>query len=378
MRRFLFCWLALTAAVVAGLSLASLHANMVQMPFTTGGGGQSIASVAPATGSFSSTAAAGSLIAAVGVTMSPATPVFSGTVALQPALTTDAGCTGATVTPTTNFQLSSTTLPSNLQTGSSAPLAAGTYCVHLVATQAGATGSPFTQVVALTSAGPLALSAHGVGAVGGATASTTATMTLAGVAAGDRHIVFWVYCTSNCDTGSGTPVAASSVAGTLGSTCAEVPAVRLAFINSSAGGYAVIGGAVCGATTSAGSDTFTVTFASAVQYGHVWAVGYSGATVGEDTACRITTSSAGAAQTTWSATTTGNLTAAPEAIVSILVNGDAAGVPTASTGTLLDYTAPNTGQTTLHRIGGPAGSPATLNGTWAAASYWGQVMLCLH
>jgi hypothetical protein len=39
MRRFLFCWLALTAAVVAGLSLASLHANMVQMPFTTGGGG---------------------------------------------------------------------------------------------------------------------------------------------------------------------------------------------------------------------------------------------------------------------------------------------------------------------------------------------------
>jgi hypothetical protein len=38
MRRFLLCWLALTAAVVAGLSLAS-RANMVQMPFSAGGGG---------------------------------------------------------------------------------------------------------------------------------------------------------------------------------------------------------------------------------------------------------------------------------------------------------------------------------------------------
>jgi hypothetical protein len=38
MRRFLLCWLALTAAVVAVLSLPSTRANMVQMPFTAGGG----------------------------------------------------------------------------------------------------------------------------------------------------------------------------------------------------------------------------------------------------------------------------------------------------------------------------------------------------
>jgi hypothetical protein len=38
MRRFLLCWLALTATVVAGLSLPSTRANMVQMPFTAGGG----------------------------------------------------------------------------------------------------------------------------------------------------------------------------------------------------------------------------------------------------------------------------------------------------------------------------------------------------
>jgi hypothetical protein len=37
MRRLFLCWLALTAAVVAGLSLAS-RANMVQMPFAAGGG----------------------------------------------------------------------------------------------------------------------------------------------------------------------------------------------------------------------------------------------------------------------------------------------------------------------------------------------------
>jgi hypothetical protein len=152
--RWFLCWAVLAGALVCGLSLRAQFLP-VGIGKQAAVGGQSIVSVAPTAASFLSTAAAGTTIAAVAVTMSSG-PAFSGTVALQPAATTDAGCTGATVTPSTNFQLSGTTLPSNLQTGSSAPLVAGTYCVHLVATQAGVT--TFTQIVVLTSgaySGPL-------------------------------------------------------------------------------------------------------------------------------------------------------------------------------------------------------------------------------
>jgi hypothetical protein len=66
-------------------------------------------------------------------------------------------------------------------------------------------------------------------------------------------------------------------------------------------------------------------------------------------------------------------------VVSFLVNGNNPTiVPTPSAGTLLDGAGTNVGQTSLHLIGGTAGSPVTLNGTWPTASYSGQVVLCMH
>lgn len=106
---------------------------------------QTITAVGPTSGSYTSGAAPGTVIAPISVTMSPATPAFVGTLTLSG---------GAAV----NFSLDSSTLPANLITnadGSTPTCTSNTdYTFNIVATQAGATGSPFTQPVTITCTPP--------------------------------------------------------------------------------------------------------------------------------------------------------------------------------------------------------------------------------
>jgi hypothetical protein len=100
-----------------------------------------IVSVTPSSGGFTAGAADGTVISAINVLMSPSVPAFTGTLSL----------TGADAA---SFKLSSATLPSNLETNG--VLGAAVYNLNIVATQVGATGSPFTQPVVVTgSAGDL-------------------------------------------------------------------------------------------------------------------------------------------------------------------------------------------------------------------------------
>src|SRR5690242_321391 len=92
---------------------------------------QTITGISLANSSFTGGAASGTVIGAISVTMSPTAPAFSGTLSL----------TGANAS---RFQI----VGSNLETNGVVP--AGTYQINLVATQSGATASPFTQAETLT------------------------------------------------------------------------------------------------------------------------------------------------------------------------------------------------------------------------------------
>lgn len=100
---------------------------------------QTITGISPTTGSYTSGVSSGTVVFGVGVSMMPSTPNFSGTLALSGTAAAD-------------FSLSSTTLPSNLTTNGSTPTCSSTTNLNLniVATQAGATGSPFTQAITVT------------------------------------------------------------------------------------------------------------------------------------------------------------------------------------------------------------------------------------
>lgn len=97
---------------------------------------QTISSVTLANNSFTGGAASGTVVGAIDVTMSPTAPTFSGILSLSGA---DAS----------RFQI----VGSNLETNGAVP--AGTYQINLVATQPGATGSPFTQVETITGNSPI-------------------------------------------------------------------------------------------------------------------------------------------------------------------------------------------------------------------------------
>jgi hypothetical protein len=133
-------WLVLLLAALSPASARLLH-------FTGGSptAGQSIASVSPSTGSYTSGASSGTVIAAVAVTLSPMSPLFTGTLSL-------------TGTAAADFSLSSTTLPANLTTNGSTPTCGSTTTLNLniVATQAGLGGSPYTQAVVVTCSPPAA------------------------------------------------------------------------------------------------------------------------------------------------------------------------------------------------------------------------------
>lgn len=93
----------------------------------------------------------GTTVGPVSVVMSPSTPAFTGTLSL-------------TGTDAASFALSSTHLPANVTTASSLTTASchlgnGTCNINIVATQSGATGSPFTQpeTITVTSSQPSVL-----------------------------------------------------------------------------------------------------------------------------------------------------------------------------------------------------------------------------
>jgi hypothetical protein len=245
--RHFLCYAVLIGAIVFGLSLRAqfLPVGVGKQP---AGGGQSIASVAPSSASFSSTAAAATTIAAVAVTMSPAAPAFTGTTTLSNAVSGDSCFSGAVSVLASNFQIVS----GNLQTAV-ANLAPGTYCVHLIATQAGATGSPFTQVVVLTStaaAGPFVLvpnahtAVHGTGtaACGPSTAISTV---------GAKLIVVYV---ANYATSTGTNILSDSVNGGAGNPTWT----QDISYDPSGGGYKILVYHVYSPTVGA-SHTFTFT-----------------------------------------------------------------------------------------------------------------------
>jgi hypothetical protein len=98
-----------------------------------------IAGAGLSTSTYTSGITSGAPIGAVNVTMNPASPAFSGTLSL-------------TGTNAANFALSSPTLPANLVANGSTPTCTSStpQSLSLVATQSGATGSPYTQPVTVT------------------------------------------------------------------------------------------------------------------------------------------------------------------------------------------------------------------------------------
>lgn len=137
MRRFLIFLMSLAALAVPTASWeASTSANLGVAVSSS----QAITAVSISNNTFGGGAAAGTVVGNIGVTMSPASPAFSGTLSLS----------GANAS---RFQIAG----ANLETSGVVP--AGTYQINIVATQAGATGSPFTQPETITGTSPLPPSA---------------------------------------------------------------------------------------------------------------------------------------------------------------------------------------------------------------------------
>jgi hypothetical protein len=123
------------------INIVATEAGTTGSPFTqaeTIVGTQSIVSASLSNSSFVGGSASGTVVGAISVTMSPASPAFSGTLSLSG---TDAA----------KFQI----VGANLETNGVQP--AGSYSINIVATESGAVGSPFTQAATITGTGPLVL-----------------------------------------------------------------------------------------------------------------------------------------------------------------------------------------------------------------------------
>jgi hypothetical protein len=92
---------------------------------------QAITGVSLSSSSFTGGAPSGTVVGTISVSMTPASPAFSGTLTLS----------GSNAS---SFQIAGTNLETN------GVLPAGTYQINIVATQAGATGSPFTAAETIT------------------------------------------------------------------------------------------------------------------------------------------------------------------------------------------------------------------------------------
>src|SRR6516165_3099694 len=102
---------------------------------------QSISSVSLSNSSFVGGSPSGTVVGAINVAMLPSSPAFSSSLSLS---TTQGGCTTANGANNSSFAISGGNLVTN---GTVAP---GTYAVCILATQAGATNSPFGQAVTIT------------------------------------------------------------------------------------------------------------------------------------------------------------------------------------------------------------------------------------
>jgi hypothetical protein len=127
MRRFLIAAMG-AMLVIAGPVRATTTSANLGIAVTRS---QAIAGVSLSSNSFQGGAASGTVVGAISVTMSPAAPPFSGTVTLS-------GANAA------NFHI----VGANLETNE--VVVAGTYSINIVATEAGTTGSPFTQAETIT------------------------------------------------------------------------------------------------------------------------------------------------------------------------------------------------------------------------------------
>jgi parallel beta-helix repeat protein len=131
MRRFLICLLSFAALAAPTTSWEASTSQNLAITVTTG---QAITAVNLSSNSFAGGTSSGTVIGAISVTMSPASPTFSGSLSL-------------TGTNASQFQITE----GNLVT--KGVVAAGTYQINIVASEAGVTGSPFSQAETITGAG---------------------------------------------------------------------------------------------------------------------------------------------------------------------------------------------------------------------------------
>jgi hypothetical protein len=128
MHRILIFVLSLAALVIPTTSWAASTSANLAVNVTPG---QAITAINLSNNNFTGGAPSGTVVGAISVTMSPVSPAFSGSLSLS----------GANAS---QFQI----VGSNLVTSGTVP--AGNYNVNIVATQAGAAGSPFTQAETVT------------------------------------------------------------------------------------------------------------------------------------------------------------------------------------------------------------------------------------
>jgi hypothetical protein len=132
MRRFLICLLSFAALAAPTTSWEASTSQNLAITVTAG---QAITAVNLSSNSFAGGTSSGTVIGAISVTMSPASPTFSGSLSL-------------TGTNASQFQITE----GNLVT--KGVVAAGTYQINIVASEAGVTGSPFTQAETITGTTP--------------------------------------------------------------------------------------------------------------------------------------------------------------------------------------------------------------------------------
>ena len=128
MRRFIIPLLVVGSLAHATSAWEATTSQNVQVKVTAG---QAVASLSLSNNSFAGGAASGTVVGGISLTMSPASPAFSGTLSLSG---TDAA----------KFQIIGT----NLETNGVVPT--GSYQINIIATQSGVTNSPFPQAETIT------------------------------------------------------------------------------------------------------------------------------------------------------------------------------------------------------------------------------------
>jgi hypothetical protein len=219
----------------------SLYATL-----NTGAVSQSISSVSLSNGSFLGGSPSGTIVGAINVTMSPSSPAFSGSLSLS---TTQGGCTATNGANNSSFAISGGKLVTN---GTVPP---GTYAVCILATQTGATNSPFRGALTITASSQ-------------STASLSANPTT--IASGQSSTLTWsstgaTSCTgTNFSTGSGTPTSGSTTVSPTQTTTYSVTCTNgtnsgqaTATVTVSAGGQSIQSLGLSGTGFTSGSPAGT-------------------------------------------------------------------------------------------------------------------------